>query len=307
MTKRTPINISASVHQLLANRAHHTSRPFNEVLQYYFMERFLYRLSKSPHAAKFVLKGALMFAAWRLRDYRPTMDIDLLGKTKNQVDSIVAIMKEVSAQHVEPDGIAFDPATVQGVRIAEQANYQGVRIRLRGNLGRARAIIQIDVGFGDIVIPAPQTVEYPTILDLPAPRLHGYSKESVVAEKFELMVKLGVLNSRMKDFFDVWTLARQFDFEEEALSTAIQRTFSNRETRIVVEPVALTPQFSGDSAKEAQWRGFIRRSRFEVVEGLPEVVDALSSFLKPIAVALSLGRSFQGKWTSPGPWIIPGK
>ena len=307
MTKRTPTNISASVHQLLLNRAHQTSRPFNEVLQYYAMERFLYRLSKSPHAEKFVLKGALMFAAWRLRDYRPTMDIDLLGKTKNQVDSIVAIMKEVCAEHVEPDGIAFDPATIQGTRIAEQANYQGVRIRLRGNLGQARVTVQIDVGFGDIVIPAPQTVEYPTILDLPAPRLHGYSKESVVAEKFESMVKLGVLNSRVKDFFDVWTLARQFDFEGEALSIAIQRTFSNRETRIVVEPAALTPQFSDDSAKKAQWRGFIRKSRFEVVEGLPEVVDALSSFLKPIVAALSLSRPFQGKWTFPGPWINPGK
>lgn len=135
MTKRTPTNIPASVHQLLLNRAHQTFRPFNEVLQYYAMERFLYRLSKSPHAEKFVLKGALMFAAWRLRDYRPTMDIDLLGKTKNQVDSIVAIMKEVCAQHAEPDGIVFDLATIQGTRIAEQANYQGVRIRLRGNLG----------------------------------------------------------------------------------------------------------------------------------------------------------------------------
>jgi len=124
VTKRTPTDISASVHQLLLNRAHQTSRPFNEVLQYYAMERFLYRLSNSPHADKFVLKGALMFAAWRLRDYRPTMDIDLLGKTKNQVNSIVAIMKEVCAQHVEPDGIAFDLATIQGTRIAEQANYQ---------------------------------------------------------------------------------------------------------------------------------------------------------------------------------------
>ena len=307
MTKPTPTNISASVHQLLLNRAHQTSRPFNEVLQYYAMERFLYRLSKSPHAEKFVLKGALMFAAWRLRDYRPTMDIDLLGKTKNQVDSIVAIMKEVCAQHVEPDGIAFDPATIQGARIAEQANYQGVRIRLRGNLGRAQVTMQVDVGFGDVVIPAPQPVNYPTILNFPPPKLRGYSRESVVAEKFESMVKLGILNSRMKDFFDIWTLARQFDFEGEALSTAIERTFTNRETSIVAEPAALTSQFSGDAAKKAQWRGFIRRNRFEVVERLPEVVDALSSFLKPIMAALSLGRSFQGKWTFPGPWINPGK
>ena len=307
MTKRTPSNISVSVHQRLLNKAHQSSRPFNELLQYYAMERILYRLSKSPHADKFILKGALMFAAWQLRSYRPTKDIDLLGKTKNEVEGVVAIVKEVCSQPVEPDGMLFDSTTVQGVRIAEQANYQGVRIRWRGSLGTARVAMQIDVGFGDVVSPGPQAVEYPAMLDLPAPKLRGYTKESVVAEKFESMVKLGVLNSRMKDFFDIWTLARQFEFEGEALGTAIQRTFTNRGTKIVVEPTALTPQFSSDDAKMKQWRGFIRSSRFDVAEGLAEVIGVLSSFLKPIVAALSSDRSFQGKWIFPGPWLIPSK
>ena len=135
MTKRTPTNIPASVHQLLLDKARQTHRPFNELLQYYAMERFLYRLSKSPHAGKFILKGALMFTAWKLESYRPTMDIDLLGKTTNQIDRIVAIAMEVCAQPVEPDGLMFNPSTVKGARIAENANYEGVRNSVPSELG----------------------------------------------------------------------------------------------------------------------------------------------------------------------------
>ena len=138
MTKRTPTNLPASVHQLLLNKARHTHRPFNELLQYYAMERFLYRFSKSPHAARFILKGALMFTAWKLESYRPTMDIDLLGKTANQVESVMTIARAVCAQPVAPDGLVFNPATVKGARITENANYEGVRIRFQSNLGAAR-------------------------------------------------------------------------------------------------------------------------------------------------------------------------
>jgi hypothetical protein len=234
------------------------------------------------------------------------MDIDLLGKTKNQVDSIAGIMKQICLQPVEPDGLVFDPATVEGARIAEEANYEGVRIRLRANLGAARVTLQLDMGFGDVIVPSPQPIGYPTILDFPAPQLNGYSKESVVAEKFESMVKLGLLNSRMKDYFDIWTLSRQFDFEGKALSTAIAKTFSNRGTKIIPEPVALTSLFSDDGTKRAQWRGFIRKGRLDGPQELPEVLNALTSFLKPLAAALSSGGFLRGKWTAPGPWISPG-
>ena len=203
MTERAPANLPASVHQLLLNKARHTHRPFNELLQYYAMERFLYRLSKSPYAARFILKGALMFTAWKLESYRPTMGIDLLGRTANQVESVVAITKEVCAQTVAPDGMVFNPATVKGARIIEDANYPGVRIRFQANLGAARVTLQLDIGFGDVIVPAPHLIEYPTLLDFEAPRLRGYSKESMVAEKFESLVKRGILNSRMKDFFDI--------------------------------------------------------------------------------------------------------
>ena len=246
MTKRAPTNLSASVHQLLLNKARQTNRPFNELLQYYVMERFLYRLSRSPHAAMFILKGALMFTAWKLEAYRPTMDIDLLGKTANDVDALAAITKEICAQQVEPDGLVFSPETVKATRIAEDANYEGVRIRFKTSLGRARVTQQLDIGFGDVIVPVPQPIEYPTILDFPAPKLRGYSKETIVAEKFESLVTLGILNSRMKDYFDIWTLSRQFDFDGPTLSSAIAKTFSNRGTAVESDPIGLTSAFADD-------------------------------------------------------------
>ncbi|HEV2350855.1 MAG TPA: nucleotidyl transferase AbiEii/AbiGii toxin family protein [Terriglobia bacterium] len=302
MTQRAPTNLSASVHQLLLNKARQTRRPFNELLQYYAMERFLYRLSKSPHATRFILKGALMFTAWKLESYRPTKDIDLLGKTANQVESVVAIVRRVCAQSVAPDGLAFDPATVKGARITENANYEGVRIRFQSNLGAARVTLQLDIGFGDVIVPAPQLIEYPTLLDFEAPRLCGYSKESIVAEKFESLVILGVLNSRMKDYFDIWTLSRQFDFDGQTLGKAIAKTFSNRGTKIVPEPIGLTAKFADDSTKKSQWRGFIRKSRLDASPDLAVVIVAIASFLGPLVTALSAGKGFREKWTSPGPW-----
>jgi len=300
---RSVTNMPASIHQLLLNKARETNRPFNEVLQYYVMERFLYRLSKSPYAGRFVLKGALMFKVWKLESYRPTMDIDLGGKTANHVENLVAVAKEVSSQQVEPDGVNFDPTSVSGAVIAEDANYSGVRIRLRANLGTARVSIQLDVGFGDVVVPSPEPIEYPTILDFPAPQLRGYSKESVVAEKFESLVTLGILNSRMKDYFDIWTLSQQFDFKGPALSEAIAKTFSNRGTTIVSRPVGLTRRFADDATKKTQWHGFIRRSRLRTSQDLGKVVDDVAGFLVPVATALSAGKRLEGKWNAPGPWI----
>lgn len=302
MTKRAPTNLSACVHQLLLNKARHTNRPFNELLQYYVMERFLYRLSKSPHAVKFILKGALMFTAWKLESYRPTMDIDLLGKTANRIDALAAITKDICEQQVEPDGLVLSPETIKATRIAEDANYEGIRIRFQTSLGRARVTQQLDIGFGDIVLPAPQPIEYPTILDSPAPKLRGYSKESIVAEKFESLVTLGILNSRMKDYFDIWTLSRQFDFNGPTLSNAVAKTFSNRGTTIIAEPIGLTSAFADDPTKKAQWRGFLRKSRLDTVVELSEVVAALSSFLIPVAEALSSQEDFRRKWIAPGPW-----
>jgi len=303
MTRGSPKNIAASVRQRLLNKARETGRPFSELVQYFAMERFLYRLSKSRFADKFVLKGALMLTAWEAPLTRPTMDIDLLGRIENSVETITKVTIEICQQEVDPDGIVFDVTNMDVGRIAEDADYEGVRIRFRGSLGTARFVIQLDIGFGDIVIPSPEFTDYPALLDLPSPRLLGYSRESTIAEKFEAMVKLGILNSRMKDFFDIWLILRHFDFQGRKLAEAISKTFSTRGTNIQSEPTALTASFAEDTAKAAQWRGFIRKNRLkDVPQNLVEVVPAIAAFLIPIAEQLATGASFKGTWKAPGPW-----
>lgn len=303
MKHRTRKNVTASVRQRLLNHARATGRPFNELLQYFAMERFLYRLSQSPHAERFVLKGALMLTTWGVSLTRPTKDIDLLGQVANDIEPIMAVVKELCRQEVEPDGLDFDATSVLGERIAEEAEYEGVRVRFRGNLGTARVSMQIDVGFGDVVVPGPVSTDYPTILDLPAPRIRGYTRESVVAEKFHTMVLRGLLNSRMRDFFDVWVLSRQFDFEGGVLAAAIRETFARRGLEFEPRPVTLTDEFAADAAKAAQWRGFLRKNRLEgaPVE-LAAVIKAIAGFLGPVVDVLSQGRAFDDRWVAPGPW-----
>ena len=303
MTKRRVKDVAASVRARLQTKAKDTNRPFQEVLQYFAMERFLYRLSQSPHTEKFVLKGGLMLTAWRAPSSRPTRDIDFLAKMSNNVDSVVEVVREICEQSVEPDGLEFDIASLEGRIIKEDADYEGVRVNFRATLQYARIHMQIDMGFGDVVTPSVVATEYPTILDHDPPRLNGYSRETTVAEKFEAMVKLGQLNSRIRDFFDIWLLARQFDFEGRNLADAVRRTFENRGTPVNIEPVALTPEFASDAAKQTQWSGFCRKSRIDSApETLQEVCDAIALFIKPVAAAVEAKQPFVDVWTAPGPW-----
>jgi hypothetical protein len=296
-------NLPASVRQRLANKARETGRPFQEVLQYFAMERFLYRLSRSPHAGQFVLKGALLFTAWGGPASRPTKDIDLLARMDNAVEAVTAVMREVCGQPVEPDGLVFDTGSVAGEAIKEDADYSGVRVTFLVTLQNARVSMQIDMGFGDVVTPAAAPTTYPVLLDFAAPQLLGYPRETVVTEKFEAMTKLGLLNSRMKDFFDLWVLRQRFDFDGIALATAVRRTFANRGTAVVGQPTALTPAFGGDAAKQTQWQGFLRKTRLDSVPtSLQSVIDELVPFLVPVATAVETGSSFDGFWTAPGPW-----
>lgn len=308
MTRQNPKDQAASIRQRLLNKARESGRPFNEVLHYYGMERFLYRLSKTPHAKNFVLKGALMFNVWRGPLSRSTMDIDLLGHLANDMENIIAALRQVCTQEVEPDGLIFDPDSVVGERIIEGASYEGIRVRLRGGLGTALVVIQVDIAFGDIIVPFAVPSDYPTILDLPIPLVQGYSKESVIAEKFQIMVKLGILNSRLKDFFDIWLLSIEFAFDGETLASAIKETFRNRRTEIPSRPVALMTAFAQDTDKQSQWRGFRRRNLLEdSPENLAEVVAYISIFLGPVTQAIRLGRAFRGTWKDPGPWEVAEK
>ena len=294
-------NLPASVRQRLLDRARKDKRPFNELLQYYAMERFLYRLARSAHAGRFILKGALMLRVWRSPEIRPTMDIDMLGRTNNDVGSIVAQIREIMAVDVEADGLVFDPASIQAERITEDADYEGIRIRLRGLLDTARVTLQIDIGFGDIIYPGPEESDLPAMLDFPAPRLFCYSRESAIAEKFEAMVKLGILNSRMKDFYDIWLLSRQFDFDGASLAEAIRLTFERRETPLTAAIDAFGESFV--EAKQIQWTAFWRRLQHEhVPASFHEVVAAVAVFLAPLASALSQGHPVSGSWAAPGPW-----
>jgi hypothetical protein len=202
---------------------------------------------------------------------------------------------------VEPDGLFFDPAWIQAERITEDADYEGIRIRFRGVLDTARVTMQIDIGFGDIVYPGPEESDLPAMLDFPAPRLLCYSRESAIAEKFEAMVKLGILNSRMKDFYDIWLLSRQFDFDGASLAEAIRLTFERRETPLTAAIDAFGESFV--EAKQVQWTAFWRRLPHEhVPASFHEVVTAVAVFLAPLAAALSQGHPVSGSWAAPGPW-----
>lgn len=183
-------NVIASVHARLLNIAKASHRPFSDLLQYYAIERFLYRLSQSPYQAQFILKGALIFVAWGAPMSRSTRDIDLLGYGNKQLEHLTMIMKAVCTNEVINDGLIFDSNSVQSEPIREQANYDGVRVKLTAKLGEARIPMQIDIGFGDAIVPAPTPVEYPTLLDLPAPKLRGYTKETVIAEKYHALTLL---------------------------------------------------------------------------------------------------------------------
>ncbi len=244
-----------------------------------------------------------MFSAWRGPRSRPTMDIDLLGTIDNRLDVITAAIKEVCLTVVEADGISFDAESLEAARITEDAEYKGVRVRVRGNLGNARIAIQIDIGFGDVIVPKPRLIAYPTILDFPAPELKGYTMESTIAEKFQAMVKLGVLNSRMKDFYDIWLLSLTFDFKGRVIEKAIEKTFEKRNTPVTLDAALFDPSFGKDESKNVQWRAFIKKARIaDAPQSFVEAIDAVKLFLEPITVSIAGGRAFNSNWIAPGPW-----
>ena len=300
MTKR---DLGVSVRERLANQARAQQRPFQELLQYYAMERFLYRLSRSRHADEFILKGALLMTAWQAPLARSTMDIDLLGRTSNELDHIRTVFTGLCDIESEPDGVFFDSKSVKVARIKEDADYEGTRVRFHATLARARIPMQIDIGFGDVVVPNVATIEYPTLLEFPAPVLRAYPKETVIAEKLEALTILGALNSRMKDFYDLWALSRLYAFEGSVLLKAIQATFARRETVIEATPFGLEEEFANDSGRSMQWTAFLRRSRIaSAPESLAGTVRAIREFAHPVLSAAASGRPLSQNWRAGGPW-----
>jgi predicted nucleotidyltransferase component of viral defense system len=299
-----PKNIQASIHQRLLNVSKQSGRPFNDVAMYYAIERFLYRLARSRHAENIVLKGGLLLRVWEVSATRVTRDIDLLGKLSNDPGQIREIVRELCRVEVEDDGLTFDPDTVTTARIAEDADYEGVRAGFQGRFGKMPLAMQIDFGFSDVVTPRPEPITYPSVLDHPPARLMAYNRETVVAEKFEAMVKLGELNSRMKDFFDVYVLAQHFAFEGLEVADAIRATFERRGTAPESRPVCFGDEFSASESKTQQWAAFLKTSRVDQAPAqFPEVIAFITGFLGPVAASLANRQAFDSRWPAGGPWI----
>lgn len=297
-------NISASVHQRIINEARKLSRPFNELLQRFMIERFLYRLSKSQYTDKLVLKGALMLSVWSGIYSRPTKDIDFLGKVDNDIKQIVGIIKEICQVPIEDDdGLAFNTDTIIGSRITADAKYEGVRVQIQAMLGNNRLSLQIDVGFGDKVTPAPRKIQFPAFLDFLPPELYGYTMESAIAEKLQAMIQLGETNSRMKDFYDLWKLFQLFDFNGNVLSDAVSATFRNRNTALAENPAVFQPAFASQNEKIVQWSAFIRKAELEdAPTQYKDVVSKVKLFAQPLLLSMAKEQVFDEVWIAPGPW-----
>ncbi|MGZ9719075.1 nucleotidyl transferase AbiEii/AbiGii toxin family protein [Rhizobium miluonense] len=295
---REPRNIGASVRARLLDRARAERSDFQILLTRYALERLLYRLGASPHRDRFILKGAMLFVTWVANPFRPTRDLDLLGLGDSDTEAIAETFRTICAQPVADDGVMFDVSGLIAAPIREGVEYGGVRVRTTATIAGARIPIQVDIGFGDAVTPAAVEIDYPTLLDAPTPRLRAYPVETVVAEKFEALVTLGVANSRLKDFYDLWVISRTFELRRTALVEAIQRTFERRGTALPsVVPVGLTDEFAKVWA--AQWRAFLGRDRMAAApDAFTATVAHLRLFLMPLVVGLKGERI----WPPSGPW-----
>ena len=297
---REPRNIGASVRARLLDRARAEQSDFQILLTRYALERLLYRLSVSPHRDRFILKGAMLFVTWVADPFRPTRDLDLLGHGDNDAVAIAETFRAICAQPVADDGVTFDVAALTAAPIREEIEYGGVRIRTRATIAGARIAIQVDIGFGDAITPAAIEIDYPALLDAPAPHLRAYPVETVVAEKFEALVTLGVANSRLKDFYDLWVISRTFELRRATLLEAVQRTFERRGTALPSDtPVGITDEYA--EAWAAQWRAFLGRDRMAAApDALAVTVADIRAFLMPLVVGLNEERI----WRPSGPWSL---
>jgi len=302
VSRRPVVNVAASVHDRLLARATTTGADPNDTFLRYVLERFLYRLAVSVHASSFMLKGATLFAVWEAEPHRPTKDVDLLGFGADSAERLRRVFADVCRTVVPDDGVIFDPATITVSDIRQGQVYQGKRVRLAARLGNARFTAQVDVGFGDALAEWETEITLPTLLDFPAPRLRAYPAEAVVAEKLHAMAQHGMLNSRMKDIYDVQALAARLAFEGEKLTEAVRLTFERRGREIGGDlPAPLTAAFAADEVMLQRWAGFLRRNRLESIE-LSTAVSALGRFLGEPLEALAGGRSYVAEWPPGGPW-----
>ncbi len=274
-------NLEESIYSRLKNVAKVKKRPVQEVLKYYAMERFLYRLSMSSHQNSFYLKGGLMLMVWDPMSHRATVDIDLLAKTSNSIANLQNIINEVCAVEVIPDGMIFASQTLKLTEAQLEAEYHGINAAFSAKLFTAKLPMRIDFGFSDTILPHPARVKYPTLLDLPAPELKGYTPQTSIAEKFESIIRLGFANTRMKDFYDIWLLIQQFDFDRNELRGIIQQVLKNRGTVLEASPIAFLESFYDNAIKKDKWKAFLRDIAHEPIS-LDKVIFDLNNFFSDI-------------------------
>ncbi len=308
MTSNRRKNTAVSVRDRLLQLAKRRGEDFQLILTRYALERLLYRLSQSEYRDRFILKGAMLFALWDDQPYRATRDVDFLGFGDSSEHAVRDTFRTLCDMAVADDGLVLHADSVRVDRIRDVMQYGGMRVALLGELAGARIPIQADVGFGDVVTPEPERVEYPTLLGSPAPLLRAYPRETVVAEKYQALVYLGMTNSRMKDFYDLWVMVHRFDFNGATLSEAINNTFARRETTLPEQtPSSLGSEFSDDFQKTRQWDAFLRKGALlstSTSPSLDEVCQILENFLMPPTTALRQGRAFLEHWQPGGPWEI---
>ena len=277
-------NLGASVRARLLQISKEKEQNFELILTRYAIERLLYRLAQSPQTDRFVLKGGMLLMTWFDEPFRATRDVDFLGCGDPAPDVVLRIFKELFSIDLE-DGVRFDADGARVSRVRDENEYGGLRIRTTADIDGARIVVNVDVGFGDATEPGVEMLDYPVLLDMPMPRLRGYARETIVAEKFHAMVALGLINSRMKDYFDLWILSNTFDFDRSRLAKAISATFARRGTAIPDEvPDALTSAFAADATKQQQWESF-KRDLVADPGSLHDVVSAVASFLMPAATS----------------------
>ena len=295
---------AAELRKLLLRGARSRQEDFQVTLSRYGVERLLYRLSTSRHADSFILKGAMLVGTWAAVPHRATRDVDFLGLGDAAPARLIAVFREIAGIDGGDDAIVFDPESIRAEEIREDDRYGGVRVLMTAEFGGAMVPVQIDVGFGDAVEPAAEWIEFPTLLELPTPRIRAYTRYSVVSEKLEAIVSLGMVNSRMKDFYDLWVLSRDFDFDGAQLGQAVRATFNRRGTPLpAVLPVALGEEFVGDPEKQRQWSAFVSRGQLrDAGVDLGRVVPGVRDFVWPVLAALAAGGALPRTWPPRGPW-----
>jgi len=290
-------DIAASIRQKLLNLARERQEDFDYVLRQYVMQRLLYRLSYSEYAEQFLLKGALLFWVWNEDFHRPTRDIDLLTFGDNDVPYLVDTFAQVVTVDGGGDGLVFDVNSINGIKIKEDADYSGVRLTGFANLTKARIPFQVDIGYGDVVIPSAEKANLPTFLDLPSPQLKIYPVYGVIAEKFQAMVMLGLANSRMKDFFDISVIAHTMRLDGDLLSQAIKATFERRKTLISTELLYIFgDEFSQDKDKHTQWKAFLNKNNLSYKADFVGTVGEIRRFIEPVYKTIAEQQTFKLQW-----------